>query len=73
MNILKQKTNAEEVKRYAIKYMEEKGSFEHSKNVINELRQKSEALVSELQQSLGEEGKEGAEALRAVLARLVLR
>jgi geranylgeranyl diphosphate synthase type 3 len=73
MSILKQKTDAEEVKRFAVKYMEEKGSFEYSKNVINELRHKSEALVSELERSLGEEGQEGAQALREVLGRLVLR
>jgi len=73
LNILKQKTDAEEVKRYAVKYMEQKGSFEYSKNVINELREKSQALVSDLERELGDEGKEGAEALRVVLSRLVLR
>lgn len=73
INILKQKTTDEEVKRYAVRYLEEKGSFEYSKNVIVELRQKSEELVGEVERELGEEGYEGAQALRAVLERLVLR
>lgn len=73
MNILKQKTEAEEVKRFAVKYMGEKGSFEYSKGVIEELREKAEGMVKELEGSLGDEGVEGAEALRKVLGRLVLR
>jgi geranylgeranyl diphosphate synthase type 3 len=73
INILKQKTNDEEVKRYALRYMESKGSFEYSKGVIEELRGKTEGLVGGIEQSLGEEGREGAEALRGMLGRLVLR
>jgi geranylgeranyl diphosphate synthase type 3 len=73
INILKQKTTDEEVKRYAVKYLEEKGSFEYSKSVIVELRQKSEELVGEVERGMGEGGYEGAQALRAVLERLVLR
>jgi geranylgeranyl diphosphate synthase type 3 len=73
INILKQKTTDEEVKRYAVKYLEEKGSFEYSKTVIIELRQKSEELVSEVERGMGEGGYQGAQALRAVLERLVLR
>ncbi|KAF2705992.1 geranylgeranyl pyrophosphate synthetase [Pleomassaria siparia CBS 279.74] len=73
MNILKQKTTDEEVKRYAVKYLEEKGSFEYSKTVIVELRRKSEDLVRQVESGLGVEGYEGAQALRVVLERLVLR
>ena len=73
INILKQKTADEEVKRYAVKYLEDKGSFEYSKAVIVELRQKSEELVSEVEHVLGAEGFEGGQALRAVLGKLVLR
>ena len=73
INILKQKTTDEDVKRYAMKYLEEKGSFDYSKKIINELRQKSEELVGEAERKLGQDGVEGAEALRAVLSRLVLR
>jgi geranylgeranyl diphosphate synthase type 3 len=73
INILKQKTSDEEVKRYALKYMESKGSFEYSKRVINELRGKSQALVKEIEQSLGDAGTGGAEALQVMLGRLVLK
>ncbi|KAL1598538.1 geranylgeranyl pyrophosphate synthetase [Nothophoma quercina] len=73
INILKQKTTDEEVKRYALKYMESKCSFEYSKRVIDELRGKTEGLVSGIEKGLGEEGTQGAEALRKMLGRLVLR
>jgi geranylgeranyl diphosphate synthase type 3 len=61
------------VKRYALRYMESKGSFEYSKGVIGELRGKTEGLVGGIEESLGPEGTEGAEALRAMLRRLVLK
>ncbi|KAF2468860.1 terpenoid synthase [Lindgomyces ingoldianus] len=73
INILKQKTTDQEVKRYAVKYLEEKGSFEYSGKVIGELRTKSEELLAEIEVVLGEEGTEGAKALRAVFGRLTLR
>lgn len=73
MNILKQKTTDEEVKKYAVRYLEEKGSFEYSKKVIGELRGKSEELVLETERKLGNDGTDGGQALRAVLARLELR
>lgn len=73
MNILKQKTTDEDVKRYALTYMQEKGSFEYSEKVILELKQKSLELVAEVESQLGEEGKEGADALRAVLDVLQLK
>ncbi|KAF2027439.1 terpenoid synthase [Setomelanomma holmii] len=73
INILKQKTTDEEVKRYALRYMESKGSFEYSARVVEELRGKTQGLVSGIEHSLGEEGREGSEALRAMLGRLVLR
>jgi geranylgeranyl diphosphate synthase type 3 len=73
INILKQKTNDEEVKRYALRYMESKGSFEYSARVIEELRGKTEGLVGGIEEGLGEQGRSGAEALRSMLGRLVLR
>lgn len=73
MNILKQKTTDEEVKRYAVRYLEEKGSFEYSKKVIGELTEKSAQLITEVEQKLGEEGLDGGATLRKVLERLVLR
>ncbi|KAH7083930.1 geranylgeranyl pyrophosphate synthetase [Paraphoma chrysanthemicola] len=73
INILKQKTTDEEVKKYALRYMESKGSFDYSANVIDELRGKTQVLVKGIEGELGGEGTEGADALRAMLGRLVLR
>jgi geranylgeranyl diphosphate synthase type 3 len=70
---LKQKTTDEEVKRYALRYMESKGSFEYSKGVIEELRAKTDEHVRGVERELGSEGKEGADALRVMLERLVLK
>ncbi|PVI01463.1 geranylgeranyl pyrophosphate synthetase [Periconia macrospinosa] len=76
-NILKQKTTDEEVKRYALKYLEKKGSFEYSKTVIQDLREKTLGLVAEVEGLLDGRGDpngvQGADGLRAILARLVVR
>ncbi|KIW99469.1 uncharacterized protein Z518_11208 [Rhinocladiella mackenziei CBS 650.93] len=48
INILKQKTTDDEVKRYAVKYMEGTGSFDYSRKVIRELKQKAAALITEM-------------------------
>ncbi len=72
INILKQKTKDDEVKKYACKYMESKGSFDYSARVIEELRGKVEQQITGIEGGL-KEGKEGAEALRAILGKLVLR
>ncbi|CAI6340962.1 unnamed protein product [Periconia digitata] len=76
-NILKQKTTDEEVKRYALKYMQKKGSFEYSMSVIDDLRGKALALVAEAEKLLAgqddKSGMEGAEGLRSLLAKLVVR
>lgn len=72
-NILKQKTTDEEVKRYACRYLQEKGSFEYSAKVIGELRQKAEELIGQIEGAMGEQGREGAAGLRALLSKLVLK
>ena len=72
INILKQKTTDDEVKKYACRYMQSKGSFEYSASVIEDLRGKVEQQITAIEARL-ESGTEGAEALRAMLARLVLR
>lgn len=72
INILKQKTTDEEVKRYALRYMQSKGSFDYSARVIEELRGKTEEHVRAIEDRL-DGGREGADALRVMLGRLVLR
>lgn len=73
-NILKQKTTDDEVKRYAVRFLDEKGSFAYSARVIAELRAKAEELIAGVESALGPEvGARGAGALRAVLGKLVLK
>ncbi|KAF9884146.1 geranylgeranyl pyrophosphate synthetase [Aspergillus nanangensis] len=51
INILKQRTKSEEVKLYAVSYMESTGSFRHTQNVVRELREKALALIDEIDNS----------------------
>ena len=53
INILKQKTQDDEVKRYAVKYMESTGSFEYAKKVVRELKGKATALINDLDRGTG--------------------
>ncbi|KAL9111735.1 MAG: hypothetical protein Q9227_003794 [Pyrenula ochraceoflavens] len=48
INILKQKTKDEQVKRYAVSYMESTGSFEYTKGVIRGLKAKAHELLATL-------------------------
>lgn len=48
INILKQKTKDEEVKLYAVSYMERTGSFAHTKKVVAQLRDKAFKLIDEM-------------------------
>ena len=48
INILKQKTSDEEVKKYAVKYMENTGSFEYCRVVLRDLREKALVMVEEI-------------------------
>ncbi|RAL07171.1 FPP/GGPP synthase family protein [Aspergillus homomorphus CBS 101889] len=48
LSILKQKTTDEEVKRYAVNYMEQTDSFAHTRDVVRELRDKALALIVEI-------------------------
>jgi geranylgeranyl diphosphate synthase type 3 len=48
LNILKQKTDDEQVKRYAVSYMEGTGSFEYCRRVLNTLTDRARVLVQEL-------------------------
>jgi geranylgeranyl diphosphate synthase type 3 len=60
LNILKQKTTDEEVKRYAVKYMESKGSFEYCKKVVKTLGERARKLVAEVEgENEGDEAEGG--------------
>jgi len=65
INILKQKTTDEEVKRYAMSYMEKTGSFSYTRRVLRGLTKKALALVDELDD---EHGK--GDGIRAILEKM---
>ena len=48
INILKQRTKDEDVKRYAISYMENTGSFEYTRNIIQEMQCAALKLIDEI-------------------------
>lgn len=60
LNILKQKTDDEQVKRYAVSYMEGTGSFEYCRQVLDTLTERAKHLVDELD----DEGKHGKGVLK---------
>ncbi|CZR53293.1 probable farnesyltranstransferase (al-3) [Phialocephala subalpina] len=53
LNILKQKTDDEQVKRYAVSYMEGTGSFEYCRKVLATLLDRARRLVEELDEREG--------------------
>ena len=65
INILKQKTQDDEVKKYAVKYMESTGSFDYSKKVVAELKTKAVTLINEMDGGTGR-----GTAVRQILDRI---
>ncbi|PNS16573.1 hypothetical protein CAC42_73 [Sphaceloma murrayae] len=65
INILKQKTRDEEVKRYAMAYMEQTGSFAYTRKILRGLTIRALALLDEMEQ-----GREGAEGIRGLLEKM---
>jgi geranylgeranyl diphosphate synthase type 3 len=51
LNILKQKTDDAQVKRYAVSYMESTGSFEYCRKVLDTLTERAKALIVDLDDS----------------------
>lgn len=54
INILKQKPTDDEVKKYAVNYMERTGSFEYCRVVLRELAEKAVGLIEEIDEGTGE-------------------
>ena len=67
INILKQKPTDEQVKRYAVSYMESTGSFAYCRKVINELIDKALATVKVVDEDAGQ-----GEGVKAILNKLVV-
>lgn len=53
LNILRQKTDDEQVKRYAVAYLEGTGSFEYCRKVLRTLMERAKKMVEELDQGSG--------------------
>ncbi|KAK8215396.1 geranylgeranyl pyrophosphate synthetase [Zalaria obscura] len=65
INILKQKTRDDEVKKYAMSYMEKTGSFSYTRKVLRGLTKKALAQVDAL-----DDGEGKGNGVRAILERL---
>lgn len=48
LNILKQKTTNDEVKRYAVSYMETTGTFEYCRKVLATLMERARQMIQDL-------------------------
>ncbi|KAL1862242.1 geranylgeranyl pyrophosphate synthetase [Paecilomyces lecythidis] len=70
VNILKQRTKDEEVKLYAVSYMESTGSFAYTRKVVKSLRDKALALIDKIDGEQKEGEGEGA-MIRAILGKIV--
>ncbi|KAI9680643.1 MAG: geranylgeranyl pyrophosphate synthetase [Caeruleum heppii] len=67
LNILKQRSRDDGVKRYAVEYMEGRGSFGYTRGVLGRLREEAEREVERVDRGRGE----GA-GVRAILERMVV-
>lgn len=71
LNILRQKTTDDDVKKYAVGYMEKLGSFEYTRSVLRMLEEKAVHLIEGLEKEVGgDEGRAGGERIRAILGKL---
>ncbi|KAM7221076.1 geranylgeranyl pyrophosphate synthase [Rhypophila decipiens] len=68
LNILKQKTTDEEVKRYAVAIMERTGSFQYTREVLEVLIERARKLTDEI-----DEGRGLAKGVHGILDRMVIK
>ena len=54
INILKQKPTDDEVKKYAVNYMERTGSFEYCRMILRDLKEKALGMVEEIDEGTGQ-------------------
>ncbi|GKZ69281.1 terpene cyclase [Aspergillus niger] len=69
LSILKQKTKDDEVKLYAVSYMESTGSFAHTRDVVRELRAKALTLIQAIDGDQAD-GREDGAMVRAILNKI---
>ncbi|OIW31542.1 hypothetical protein CONLIGDRAFT_572996 [Coniochaeta ligniaria NRRL 30616] len=65
LNILKQKTEDEGVKRYAVAYMERTGSFEYTRQVLDVLTVRARKMIDEV-----DEGRGRAKGVHKILEKI---
>ncbi|KAF4554938.1 Geranylgeranyl pyrophosphate synthase-like protein [Elsinoe fawcettii] len=65
INILKQKTKDDEVKRYAMAYMERTGSFSYTRKILRGLTKRALALLDDM-----ERDRDRAEGIRGLLEKM---
>ncbi|KAL4954848.1 isoprenoid synthase domain-containing protein [Aspergillus filifer] len=73
INILRQKTKDEEVKRYALQYMESTGSFKYTQSVVRDLRARALQLIGEIENTENgkqPEGHSDGAMVRAILDKI---
>ena len=66
VNILKQKSSEERIKRYAVTIMERTGSFDYTKGCVKDLRAQASGLI----ESYEAQGWGSGEGVRQILARI---
>ena len=54
INILKQKPTDEQVKKYAVNYMESTGSFDYCRRILRDLHEKAVAMIESLDEGSGQ-------------------
>lgn len=67
INILKQKTTDDEVKKYAVKYMESTDSFEYCKDILRDLNDKAMSMIESI-----DEGKSQGEGIKKFLKKMMV-
>jgi len=67
LNILKQKTENEEIKRYAVAYMESTGSFEYTRKVLVVLIERARKMTDEI-----DEGRGKGQGIHKILDKMVI-
>jgi geranylgeranyl diphosphate synthase type 3 len=68
LNILRQKTENEEVKRYAVAYMMSTGSFEYTRKVLDVLIARARRMTDEV-----DDGRGKAQGVHGILDRMVIK
>lgn len=68
INILKQKPREDDIKRYALSYMESTNSFEYTRNVVSRLRKEAIDKIQDLES----QGLDENIGIRKILARMSL-